>query len=67
MGGKVLDYEAKQIKKEGIEEGRAEGIIELGADVGLSDSEILNSLQIKLNISLQMAEEYLLKYGKRRV
>ena len=60
MGGRVLDYEAKRIKNEG----RAEGIIETGIDFGLSDNEILEKLQIKLNISLQMAQEYFLKYGK---
>ena len=76
MGGRVLDYEAKRIKNEGREEGRAEGreegivegkaagIVETGVDVGLSDKEILDKLQIKLNISLQMAQEYFSKYGK---
>lgn len=63
MGGRVLDYEAKRIKNEG----RAEGIIETGIDFGLSDNEILEKLQIKLNISLQMAQEYFLKYGKKTV
>ena len=72
MGGKVLDYEAKRIKNEGIEEGikegivegKAAGIVETGVDFGLSDKEILDKLQIKLNISLQMAQEYFSKYGK---
>ncbi len=78
MGGRVLDYEAKRIKNEGIEEGikegikegivegKAAGIVETGVDVGLSDKEILDKLQIKLNISLQMAQEYFSKYGKDR-
>ena len=72
MGGRVLDYEAKRIKNEGIEEGikegivegKAAGIVETGVDVGLSDKEILDKLQIKLNISLQMAQEYFSRYGK---
>jgi len=58
----------KGIKK-GIEkgkiEGRAEGIIETGVDFGLPDKDILERLQIKLNISPQSAQEYLLKFGKR--
>ena len=74
MGGRVLDYEAKRIKNEGIEEGikegivegKAAGIVETGVDVGLSDKEILDKLQIKLNISLQMAQEYFSRYGKDR-
>ena len=69
MGGRVLDHEVKRIKNEGIMEGRvegrAEGIIETCVDFGISDKEILDKLQIKLNISLQMAQEYLLKYGER--
>lgn len=64
MGGRVLDYEAKRIKEEGIVEGKAAGIVETGVDVGLSDKEILDKLQIKLNISLQMAQEYFSRYGK---
>ena len=76
MGGRVLDYEAKRIKNEGIEEGikegikegivegKAAGIVETGVDVGLSDKEILDKLEIKLNISLQMAQEYFSRYGK---
>ncbi len=83
MGGRVLDHEAKRIKNEGIEEGRAEGIVEgraegivegraegiveTGVGFGLSDKEILDKLQIKLNISLQMAQKYLMKYGKQTV
>ncbi len=31
---------------------------------GLSDNDILEKLQDKLNISMQMAQEYLLKFGK---
>lgn len=75
MGGRVLDYEAKRIKNEGIivgreegrAEGKAEGIVETGMDLGLSDQEILDRLQIKLNISLQVAQEYFSKYGKQTV
>ncbi len=75
MGGRALDHEAKRIKNVGIEEGRAEGIVEgraegiveTGVGFGLSDKEILDKLQIKLNISLQMAQKYLMKYGKQTV
>lgn len=63
MGGKVLDYEAKRIKNEGI----VEGIIETGFDFGLSKKEILDKLQSKLDISLQTAQEYLQKYEKQTI
>ena len=53
--------------QENIEKGKAEGIIETGFDCGLSENDILERLQDKLKISLQMAQEYLLKYGKQTV
>ena len=62
VGDAVADI--KQGIEKGKIEGRAEGIIETGVDFGLSDKEILDKLQIKLNISLQMAQEYFSKYGK---
>lgn len=46
-------------------EGRAEGIIETGFEFGLSENDILKRLQDKLDISLQIAQEYLLKFGKQ--
>ena len=56
----------KGIEK-GMEMGRAEGIIEDGFDFGLSETDILARLQDKLNISLQVAQEYLLRFGKQTV
>ena len=49
--------------KEGIKEGRASGIIETGLDCGLSETDILEKLQEKLNISLQMAQQYYERFG----
>ncbi len=60
----LLMRDQENIEKGKIE-GRAEGIIETGVDFGLSDKEILEKLQIKLNISLQMAQEYFMKFGKQ--
>ena len=45
-------------------EGKAEGIIETGLDFGLSEEDILERLQKKLNISLQAAQEYLKMFSK---
>ncbi len=45
----LLMRDQENIEKGKIE-GRAEGIIETGVDFGLSDKEILEKLQIKLNI-----------------
>lgn len=44
--------------------GEAKGIIETGFDFGLSESDILERLQRKLKISLQVAQEYLKMFGK---
>lgn len=52
---------------EGKVEGEAKGIIETGVDFGLSEEDILNRLQKKLNISLQVAQEYLNMFGKQTI
>lgn len=46
-------------------EGRAEEIIESGFEFGLSEKDILTRLQNKLDISLHVAQEYLLRFGKQ--
>ena len=48
-------------------EGRAEEIIESGFEFGLSENDILTRLQNKLYISLQAAQQYLLRFGKQMV
>lgn len=56
-----------EIAKEGEEKGRAAGIIETGLDFGLSENDILERLQAKLNVSLQKAKEYFEMFGKQTV
>lgn len=48
-------------------DGKAEGIIETGLDFGLSEEEIVQRLQSKLNLSLQKAQEYFEMFGKQTV
>lgn len=48
-------------------ENEAKGIIETGFEFGLSESDIVERLQRKLNISLQTAQEYLDIFGKQTV
>ena len=55
---------AKESKMEGKIEGEAKGIIETGLDFGLSEDDILDRLQRKLNISLEEAQEYLKMFKK---
>lgn len=57
----------EEIAAEGRAEGKAEEIIETGFEFGLSESDILSRLQNKLNVSLQMAQEYLKRFGKQTV
>lgn len=54
-------------KLEGKLEGEAKGIVETGFDFGLSENDILERLQNKLKVSLQMAQEYLEMFGKQTV
>ena len=62
----LLMRDQENVEKGKIE-GRAEGIIETGVEFGLSENEILKRLQDKLDISLQMAQEYLLRFKKQTV
>ena len=47
--------------------GRAVEIVETGYEFGLSEADILKRLQQKLEISLQMAQEFLNMFGKQTV
>lgn len=48
-------------------EGRIKGIIEMGLEFGLSEEDILEKLQSKLNVTRQEAQEYLQKYTTESV
>lgn len=55
----------KRIRDEGRTEGRAEAIIDTCYEFGLSENEILNRLQKKLNLPLETAKKYLARFGKQ--
>ncbi len=48
-------------------EGRIKGIIEMGLECGLSEENILEKLQHKLNVPRQKAQEYFQKYAAETV
>ena len=48
-------------------EGKAEEIIETGYEFGLSEQEVLERLQTKLNISMEKAQEYFDMFSKQTV
>lgn len=53
-----------EIAREGETKGEAKGIVEAGLEFGLSEKDILERLQKKLNVSLQIAQEYLAIYSE---
>lgn len=63
----VFDEIARESEAVGEIRGRAIEIIETGIEFGLSESDILNRLQKKLDVSLQKAQEYLAMFGKQTV
>jgi hypothetical protein len=60
MGGTIIETESEKLMRKGA----AKEIIEMGQEFGLSDAEILERLQKKLNLSAEAATAYLRKYGK---
>jgi hypothetical protein len=63
MGGVVLETESERL----LRIGKAEGIIELGQELGWTDAAILERLQKKLDVSHEIAVDYLKQYGKALV
>lgn len=62
MGGKILEYEAKTIRNEGIEEGMEKGINALVStlkDMNVPIQTILEKVQEKFNLSLETAKKYI--------
>ena len=67
MGGRIIETQSEIWIRQGMEQGEAKMIVELGQEDGLSDEVILNRLQKKIGISPERAKEYLYKYGKQLV
>ena len=61
------DFDMCTLFDEIAKENEAKGIVETGLDFGLSENAILERLQEKLNLSLQMAQEYIKMFGKQSV
>lgn len=58
---------AKENDAKGKVEGRVVERVETGYEFGISENDILESLQSKLNIFLQAAQEYLKMSGKKTI
>ena len=63
----LFDEIARENEIIGIEKGKAEGIIEIGLEFGLSEKDILEMLLNKLDISQQKAQEHFLRFAKQTV
>ena len=58
MGGKVLEYEAKTIKREGIEEG-IKGTVSILKNLGVPAQTILVKIQEQYNLTPEASKKYL--------
>lgn len=63
----LFDKIAKDGEAIGKLQGEAKGIVETGYEFGVSEADILKRLQQKLEIPLQVAQEYLKMFGKQTV
>ena len=63
----LFDKIAKDGEAKGELKGRAAEIVETGYEFGISEADILKRLQQKLEIPLQIAEEFLNMFGKQTV
>lgn len=62
MGGKVLEYEAKRIKREGIEQGIEQGIrgtVSILKNLGVPSQTILFKIQEQYHLSQEASKKYL--------
>ena len=62
MGGKILEYEAKAIKREGIEQGIEQGIegtVSILKNLGIPAQTILVKIQEQYNLSPEVSKKYL--------
>lgn len=67
MGGTVIETESERLIREGVFQGKAQMLIEMGQEEGLADATILKKLQDKIGLSLEQATAYLEQYGKQLV
>ncbi len=67
MGGTVIETESERLRREGMYQGKAQLLIEMGREEGLDDAAILKRMQEKIGLSLETATTYLAQYGKQLV
>lgn len=63
----LFDEIAKEGEERGKKQGEAKQIVEMGQEFGLSELDILNHLQKKLDLSLKASKKYLKTFGQKAV
>lgn len=64
MGGTIIETRSEKLIRQGIRQGRAAMIIEIGQESGLDEATILKRIQEKTDMSQEEAQTCLEKYGK---
>lgn len=67
MGGTIIETESEKWMRQGMRQGQAKMIVELGQEDGQDDETILRKLQEKISLSLEEAKACLEKYGRQFV
>lgn len=67
MGGTIIETESEKWVRQGMQQGQAKMIVELGQDDGQDDDTILKKLREKIGLSLEEARDCLAKYGRQLV
>lgn len=59
MGGTVLETKSEELIRQGMYQGEAKMLIEMGREYGLDDATILKRMQDKIGLSLEQETVYL--------
>ena len=68
MGGTIIETQSEKLlrqgRQQGMRQGQAKIIIEIGQENGLDNGTILKRMQEKIGLSAEEAAKYLKEYGK---
>ena len=67
MGGTVIETETERLRREGISQGKAQMLIEMGKEEGLDDATLLEKMQERIGLSIEQVAAYLEQFGKQPV
>lgn len=67
MGGTIIETESEKWMRQGMQQGQAKMIIEMGQEDGLDDTTILKKIQEKIGLSMEEALACMKQYGNQLV